>query len=229
MGHRRAPKRMGPCMSPPVTAEGGVSKPNRPPTAYEQRVYEMCKAIPKGKVSTYGDMAKALSSSARAVGQAMRRNPFAPVVPCHRVVASSLDLGGFSGSWVSIKLLRICFETAAQLSSSSSDSRVGQLMKHTGFGALAKVVELQGVTVVQLSFAVLNLLMLASSLDLGGFSGSWGISCANVQRKKAMLQAEGVQFLGDKILGSKFMVTAENLTQLVQQQQQQQQQDGKQH
>jgi O-6-methylguanine DNA methyltransferase len=69
-----------------------------PPTRNPQ----MCSAIPKGRVTTYGDMAKALSppSCARAVGQAMRRNPFAPKVPCHRVVASDLKLGGFKGSWV---------------------------------------------------------------------------------------------------------------------------------
>mmetsp|Transcript_7876 Transcript_7876/g.16102 ORF Transcript_7876/g.16102 Transcript_7876/m.16102 type:complete len:86 (+) Transcript_7876:104-361(+) len=43
------------------------------------------------KVSTYGTLAKELGSSARAVGQALRRNPFAPGVPCHRVVAATLD------------------------------------------------------------------------------------------------------------------------------------------
>lgn len=62
---------------------------------------QLCKAIPPGKVTTYGAMASALHSSARAVGQAMRRNPFAPRVPCHRVIAVNLELGGFSGSWVS--------------------------------------------------------------------------------------------------------------------------------
>jgi methylated-DNA-[protein]-cysteine S-methyltransferase len=61
----------------------------------------VCSAIPKGRVTTYGDLARALTppSSARAVGQAMRRNPYAPKVPCHRVVASDLQLGGFTGEW----------------------------------------------------------------------------------------------------------------------------------
>lgn len=78
-----------------------MQKNGRQPTPYEERVYKLCSAIPKGSVATYGGMARALSppSSARAVGQAMRRNPFAPVVPCHRVVASDLQLGGFTGSW----------------------------------------------------------------------------------------------------------------------------------
>ncbi|KAF6257408.1 hypothetical protein COO60DRAFT_1524353 [Scenedesmus sp. NREL 46B-D3] len=44
--------------------------------------------------------------------QAMRRNPFAPAVPCHRVVAADLDLGGFSGSWVS-KVIRVAVAAAA--------------------------------------------------------------------------------------------------------------------
>jgi len=70
------------------------TKPNQTPP-------QLCSAIPKGRVSTYGDLARALDppSSARAVGQAMRRNPFAPTVPCHRVVAADLQLGGFTGSW----------------------------------------------------------------------------------------------------------------------------------
>lgn len=44
-------------------------------------------------------MAEVLHSSPRAVGQALRRNPFAPVVPCHRVVAADRYIGGFCGTW----------------------------------------------------------------------------------------------------------------------------------
>ncbi|KAG2482890.1 hypothetical protein HYH03_018233 [Edaphochlamys debaryana] len=77
----------------------GCEKPSRPPTAFEERMYQLCKCIPAGKVSTYGAMAKVLKSSPRSVGQALRRNPFAPVVPCHRVVAADLNIGGFSGGW----------------------------------------------------------------------------------------------------------------------------------
>lgn len=75
-----------------------ILKPNRSPTAFETRVYALCSAIPRGHVATYGGMADALGcGSARAVGQAMRRNPFAPRVPCHRVIAASRGIGGFSG------------------------------------------------------------------------------------------------------------------------------------
>lgn len=77
-----------------------ISKPSRLPTPFEQRLYAACKAIPRGKVATYGQLAALLNSAPRAVGQALRRNPFAPIVPCHRVITSSLELGGFSGSWV---------------------------------------------------------------------------------------------------------------------------------
>ncbi|PNH07928.1 Methylated-DNA--protein-cysteine methyltransferase [Tetrabaena socialis] len=76
-----------------------AGKPNRPPTEFEERLYQLCKCIPAGKVSTYGALSAVLKSSPRAVGQALRRNPFAPVVPCHRVVASDMEIGGFSGGW----------------------------------------------------------------------------------------------------------------------------------
>ncbi|CCI46716.1 unnamed protein product [Albugo candida] len=54
--------------------------------------------IPKGKVATYGKIARLLHSSPRSVGQALKRNPFAPEIPCHRVIASDGKIGGFQGS-----------------------------------------------------------------------------------------------------------------------------------
>ena len=67
-------------------------------TPFQKRVFAATKRIPKGKVSTYGHIARAIGcGSPRAVGQALRRNPFAPVVPCHRVVRGDLTLGGFGG------------------------------------------------------------------------------------------------------------------------------------
>jgi methylated-DNA-[protein]-cysteine S-methyltransferase len=84
----------------PTTAATTVTPSRRrPPTDFEKRVYALCAAIPRGRVSTYGAMAAALScGSAQAIGQAMRRNPWAPLpVPCHRVVASSRSIGGFHG------------------------------------------------------------------------------------------------------------------------------------
>ncbi|KAK5660902.1 hypothetical protein OQA88_12275 [Cercophora sp. LCS_1] len=53
--------------------------------------------VPPGSFTTYGILATHLKSSPRAVGNALRRNPFAPTVPCHRVVATGNTLGGFKG------------------------------------------------------------------------------------------------------------------------------------
>jgi methylated-DNA-[protein]-cysteine S-methyltransferase len=67
-------------------------------TPFRQKVYDAVANIPAGKVSTYGLVAQRIGCrSPRAVGQALRVNPFAPAVPCHRVVSSDLTLGGFGG------------------------------------------------------------------------------------------------------------------------------------
>ena len=65
---------------------------------FSEKVYRLCKQIPKGKVSSYKILAEILNTKAyRAVGQVLKRNPYAPNVPCHRVVSSSGYLGGFKG------------------------------------------------------------------------------------------------------------------------------------
>ena len=65
---------------------------------FAQKVYALTRRIPKGKVTTYSAIAKALKikGSARAVGNALNKNPFAPKVPCHRVVRASGEVGGFA-------------------------------------------------------------------------------------------------------------------------------------
>ncbi|MFV1995299.1 MAG: MGMT family protein [Verrucomicrobiales bacterium] len=76
-----------------------MNEATRPPTAFETRVYDATRMIPQGKVSTYRDLAAAIGcGSSRAVGQALRRNPFAPETPCHRVIRADLSSGGFSGA-----------------------------------------------------------------------------------------------------------------------------------
>lgn len=57
-------------------------------TEYQTRVYTLLQQIPEGRVSTYAALSKALSSSPRAVGGALRRNPYAPRVPCHRIISA---------------------------------------------------------------------------------------------------------------------------------------------
>jgi methylated-DNA-[protein]-cysteine S-methyltransferase len=66
--------------------------------SFNQKVWAMTSRIPKGKICTYGDIAHALGTRAyRAVGNALNKNPYAPTVPCHRVVGSSGALTGFAG------------------------------------------------------------------------------------------------------------------------------------
>jgi methylated-DNA-[protein]-cysteine S-methyltransferase len=71
----------------------------RAPTDFESRVYAAVAEVPPGRVTTYGALARRVGSgSARAVGQALRRNPFAPQVPCHRAIASDGTIGGYAGA-----------------------------------------------------------------------------------------------------------------------------------
>ena len=65
---------------------------------YRQRVLRTVARIPVGYVSSYGGVADAIGGGARAVGNAMANNPFAPLVPCHRVVTSNMGLGGYGGN-----------------------------------------------------------------------------------------------------------------------------------
>jgi len=65
---------------------------------FDEKVWELTKRVPKGKVTSYKELARKLGTKAyRAVGNAMHRNPYAPVVPCHRVVNHDSRLGGFAG------------------------------------------------------------------------------------------------------------------------------------
>lgn len=62
-----------------------------------EQCYKLTSQIPKGKVTTYKEIARALGSRGyRAVGNAMNRNPNAPKVPCHRVVCSDGRMGGYA-------------------------------------------------------------------------------------------------------------------------------------
>ncbi|CBF77199.1 hypothetical protein AN4587.2 [Aspergillus nidulans FGSC A4] len=67
-------------------------------TPFRKSLYLALLQIPPGQWTTYAALAKHTNSSARAVGTAMRLNPFAPGVPCHRVLASDGTLGGYMGT-----------------------------------------------------------------------------------------------------------------------------------
>ena len=75
-----------------------MQKRERQVTEFQKRVYAATREVPRGKVTTYRYLAQAIGcGSSRAVGQALKVNPFAPHVPCHRVIRSDLTIGGFSG------------------------------------------------------------------------------------------------------------------------------------
>ncbi len=79
---------------------------------FHQRVYALARRIGPGDTLTYGEVARQLGEpgAARAVGQALGANPFAPVVPCHRVLAAKAGAGGFSahgGVTTKLRLLQI--------------------------------------------------------------------------------------------------------------------------
>ena len=79
------------------------------PTKCEILVWKACSEIPKGKVASYADIARAIGKpkAARAVGNALNVNPYSPRVPCHRVIKSDGSIGGFAhGTKKKITMLR---------------------------------------------------------------------------------------------------------------------------
>ncbi|MDQ0591154.1 methylated-DNA--[protein]-cysteine S-methyltransferase [Variovorax paradoxus] len=76
---------------------------------FHQRIYAIARRIPPGQTRTYGEIAAELGDKglSRAVGQAMGHNPFAPVVPCHRVLAAGNKPGGFSAGGGALTKLRM--------------------------------------------------------------------------------------------------------------------------
>ena len=82
-------------------------------TKFQLKVWKYLKTIPKGSVKTYKEVAIAIKKpkSARAVANACGKNPYAPKVPCHRVIRSDGGLGGYSGrGGIKTKLLLLTSE-----------------------------------------------------------------------------------------------------------------------
>jgi len=80
---------------------------------FQQRVFEVVRRIPAGETMSYGEVAAAAGSpgAARAVGQALGRNPFPIVIPCHRVLAAGGRIGGFTATGgVSVKAKMLAAE-----------------------------------------------------------------------------------------------------------------------
>ena len=80
-------------------------------TKFEIKVWKYLKSIPRGKIKTYKQVAKGINrpKAARAVANACGKNPYAPKIPCHRVIRTDGTLGGYSGKGgikAKIKLLK---------------------------------------------------------------------------------------------------------------------------
>ena len=90
-------------------------------TPFQRRVWEVMRAIPPGETLTYGAVAARLNSAARAIGMACGANPIPIIIPCHRVVAASGRLGGYSGEGGSgTKRFLLRLEAASAASSAIS-------------------------------------------------------------------------------------------------------------
>ncbi len=76
--------------------------------SFQARVYLATAEIPKGQVASYADIGKKIGSKAyRAIGQALAKNPYIPLIPCHRVICSDGTLGGYAlGRKEKTRLLR---------------------------------------------------------------------------------------------------------------------------
>jgi methylated-DNA-[protein]-cysteine S-methyltransferase len=111
---------------------------------FHRRVYDAARAIPPGSTRSYGEIAKALGEpgSARAVGQALGRNPFAIVVPCHRVLAAGGRAGGFSATGgIGTKLRMLAIEGARSNGQGALFVRDGSF----GFDPAAAIAHLRAV------------------------------------------------------------------------------------
>ena len=74
----------------------------------DEKIYKKLLQVPKGQITTYGELAKAvgLKNGQRAVGKMMNKNPYPVIIPCHRVVMSTGKIGGYAyGENVKIKML----------------------------------------------------------------------------------------------------------------------------
>ena len=95
---------------------------------FHERVYEEARKIPAGTTLSYGELAARIGAegSARAVGQALGRNPFAIIVPCHRVLAASGKIGGFSANGgITTKLRLLTLETKGTSATFDGDGVFG--------------------------------------------------------------------------------------------------------
>ena len=162
---------------------------------FHRRVYEAARAIAPGQTLTYGAIAARLGEpdKARAVGQALGRNPFAIVVPCHRVLAANGKLGGFSANGGAATKLRLLSlegaHAAAQPALFDGDGRLGydpkRALAHLRAAdpTLARVIERVGPFALELKktstmFAMLSEAIVYQQLNGRAAATIYGRLCA---------------------------------------------------
>jgi methylated-DNA-[protein]-cysteine S-methyltransferase len=184
---------------------------------FHRRVYEAARTIPPGSTRSYGEIANAIGEpgSARAVGQALGRNPFAIVVPCHRVLAAGGRSGGFSATGgVGTKLRMLAIEGAQTNGQAALFARDGAF----GFDpaaavahlravepALARVMDAVGPFALELKKAPSIFGALAEAIVYQQLNGSaaatiYGRVCALFPRAQAAPTAAGILRLSDETL-----------------------------
>ena len=184
---------------------------------FHRRVYEAARTIPPGSTRSYGEIAKALGEpgSARAVGQALGRNPFAIVVPCHRVLAAGGRAGGFSATGgVGTKLRMLAIEGARPNGQGALFTREGSFGfdPDTGIAhlrsvepALARVIDAVGPFALELKKAPSIFGALAEAIVYQQLNGSAAATiyarvCALFPRAHGVPTAAGILRLSDEKL-----------------------------
>ena len=184
---------------------------------FHRRVYEAARTIPPGSTRSYGEIATALGEpgSARAVGQALGRNPFAIVVPCHRVLAAGGRAGGFSATGgVDTKLRMLAIEGArpngqgalfARDGTFGFDPAAGVAHLRTAEPALARVIDAVGPFAMELKKAPSIFGALAEAIVYQQLNGSAAATiyarvCALFPRAHGAPTAAGILRLSDEKL-----------------------------
>ncbi|CAB9515119.1 Methylated-DNA--protein-cysteine methyltransferase [Seminavis robusta] len=96
-----------PKVTKPVTLSGLSSTQRQKVTPFRAQVLSALCKVPEGKVTTYKSLSRHIGcNSSQAIGQALKHNPFAPEIPCHRVVKTDRTIGGFGGMTSGTKIER---------------------------------------------------------------------------------------------------------------------------
>jgi methylated-DNA-[protein]-cysteine S-methyltransferase len=107
----------------------GIDKAPSQITPFQRKVYRALCLVPEGYVTTYKSIGIYIQcASNQAIGQALKRNPYAPIIPCHRVVKSNGTIGGFhghaSGEYITRKISMLRNEGVSFLSTASNSEAV---------------------------------------------------------------------------------------------------------